>query len=74
MTNLELEKKVQGVEKSVSEMQDAIRGLSQQDNNVLSSLSKISEDINKFRAELATLKAAVAKLDKSTKMSISRYE
>ena len=74
MTNLELEKKVQGVEKSLSEMQDAIRNLSQQDGNTLAILNKLSEEVNKFRAELGSLKAAVGKIDKTTKMSVSRYE
>jgi uncharacterized protein YoxC len=56
MTNLELEKKLQGLEQSLSEMQGAIRSLSTQDNNVLSSLNKLSEDVSKLKVDVDVVK------------------
>jgi septation ring formation regulator EzrA len=65
MTSKEVEVKLTSVEKSVEEMRDAVRRLFQENSNNLSLLSKVSEELNKLKAEVSNLKTDLKQKEKA---------
>lgn len=76
-TTAELEKKVQSLESALSQAEDAIRRLGQQDNNVVEMLSKISGEVATLKVDVANLKVSVSKVAAQAQRAganVSRYE
>lgn len=72
-TNNVLEVKISGLEQELSESRDSIRRLAGEANNLLAMVSRLSEDVNKLKAETANVKAVVERQAKS-QLSSHRYE
>lgn len=73
-TIAELEKKVQNLEKALSEAEGAIRRIGTQENNLVEMLAKISAEVSTLKVEVANLKAVVTKINQRPGASVSRYE
>jgi septal ring factor EnvC (AmiA/AmiB activator) len=56
MVGKEVEARLAGLEKSLEELQSAIRRIAQENNGTLTTLGKISEGLATVKAEVATLK------------------
>jgi hypothetical protein len=56
MSQIEVEAKLKLMEKSLEELQGAIRRIFQENNGTLATLSKMSETLSAVKAEVATLK------------------
>ncbi len=56
MSQVEVETRLTSLEKSLDELQSAIRRIFQENNGTLSTLSKISETLSTVKAEVSTLK------------------
>ncbi len=56
MSVAEVETRLKSVEKSLDELQGAIRRIFQENNGTLTTLSKVSEGLSTVKAEVATLK------------------
>lgn len=66
--------KVEGLEKSFTEMQDAIRRLSQECNSLVSMVAKLSEELNKVNGQLQIHKMEVeAKFKALNKIGATTY-
>jgi peptidoglycan hydrolase CwlO-like protein len=61
-TNLELEKIVNGAEKQIDEMRGAIRRLASEQNNLLTVLTGLNDELLKFKGELAQTNKNLADL------------
>lgn len=72
-TNNALEAKVAGLEKSQEEAQGAVRRLSQENQNLISMLSKLNDELNKLRVELLNFKTSTEQKFKAQNQAI-RYE
>lgn len=74
MTAKELEEKVSGLQKQLSEMEGAIRSLAQENNSLVSMVAKISDDLQGSKADLAVLKArAEAKAKADALAGVTKY-
>lgn len=60
----ETQVRLAGVDKSIDEMRDTVRRIFQDNNTVLSILSKLSDDVNGLKAELSLLKKELSDKDK----------
>jgi len=72
-TKEELEQRVKGIETALSAMEDAIRNLASTDNNIMSILSKLSQDVSVLKAEMVQVKQVAAKAADNSKTSSSTY-
>lgn len=72
-TNNSLESKIAGLEQELSESRDSIRRLASEGNNLLAMVSRLSEDVNKLKAETANVKAVIERQAKA-QLSAHRYE
>lgn len=71
MTAAETEARVKGIEKSMDEMQSAVRRIFQENTATLTTLSKLSEDVATLKADVALIKKNIE--DKAKKeLSLGR--
>lgn len=74
MTAKELEDKVNGLQKQISEMEDAFRRLSQENNNLVGMIAKLSDDLGTTKIDVTNMKrAAEAKAKAEAKAGITKY-
>lgn len=66
--------KIESLEKSVAEMQGAIRRLAEQTSSNLKLISEMREGLETVRQELARVKNAVEKTGNLYENSVQRYE
>jgi chromosome segregation ATPase len=71
-TNTVLEQKINTLEAAFEEVQGAIRRLSQENNNALSSVNNLASLVTKLSVELAQMKVKLQ--EQGTKASVGRYE
>lgn len=69
---MELDKRVESVEKSLDGMRGAISNIGQQNTNSVEMIATLNEALAKLVEEVAQLKVKVAKLGKNT--SASTYQ
>lgn len=70
-TNKELELKVESMEKNIFELQNAIRKISQENNEILKMVSKVNDMSENSKTQLETLKK---KMEKISSGNISKYK
>jgi peptidoglycan hydrolase CwlO-like protein len=74
MTTKEVESRLLGLEKSLEELQSAIRRIFQENNSNVSTLAKVSENLAKVQAEVATMKLeAEEKAKRDLKLGRTAY-
>jgi uncharacterized protein YoxC len=69
---MELEKQVVGVEKEMQDMISAVRSLTQQSNNIVLMLGKLSDEVAGLKGKLSTLKSESDARSKQ-ESNITRY-
>ena len=73
-TTKELEEKVNALQRQFTDMEDAIRRLAQENNNLVGMLSKLSDDLNTSKGEVAMLKRnAEAKAQADARAGVTKY-
>lgn len=70
-TMVELEKRVASLETALTEAQDAVRRMAKENNNLLTSVSKVTQEVAVLKAEVSNLKTNLG--GQKSSANVSRY-
>lgn len=73
-TTKELEERVTALQAQLSDMEDAIRRIATENNNLVSMVAKLSDDLSSSKADVATLKRnAELKAKADARAGVTKY-